>query len=1335
MNKKFSTLVAVILAAGAWTTLSAAVTVTKADEVKAGTYLIGNDKNALEDEAYDILLDPTTGKGSEAAVTVEAETGTWTLAPGDGGAFKLQGAESKFFTASNPEEEGNGGLDLTFEKSVGENRIEVQFVIEGNKLKLANAASFTTNTDIEGKDLYLKISSKGAAELDETGTDLIFSNYVAAPVVPGQGDLAVDESGNVTISSLPTDETVDAPLYLAFGGEYLTLTSDGISALEAAPTATESLNSSWRWESGKLVSIAAERAGETAKYVKAASVAKSLADNFAFTLVGSADATTFTVSGDDLTFTEGGVKTISSFTAKVSTTLVAVNETTTIANISGVIVGAANLPIFQSVPSDYVLVTLVADDGTVKYLQDDGNGTVTAAAASSTIGNNYKQYLWKVSRSESGNYYNYSFTNLDSEKAWTLNGYSTFKAETDAVEGFNLSIDGTKIDVNAAATGANVARFAFYQSPVAAKTQAELNKLLAPGFDVTVKIAEKNNDAIKGVEVFGKTLYPIATPITATSVQLVDKVDKDGKVIDDETNYLVLDKKGWDGISASALNGEFIWVSAKDFKDTNKNKNWLSNFQVRYRSGKPSADVMETLAVMDGSSVFGNAFILSVDKINYLTTKTSITSKESWPYIKLASDNIVDVKTLLGKFWNISFAETDVDGNEEYKLNGVLAVAYDADAEFTSAGNTTTGHNVAEYVKASTVLKSSPETQWAVISANLDDNTFTLQNRENKDVKIYGVMLRKTGDIYTIVSAKHAATGTTVTAAPILAGDQVYLESVKNHTNFDGYRTATVNELRNQVFHIGQYHNATGNSTGFWAENHQSNASHQLGVVAGENADQAVIWKLRLDNKLNKAGTEEIAEVDTVYIVTEFATLNAKGDGFVGSDKATKDTLAILPYQFQNKSNLEYVIFNNKTNQNYFACDEHADVETSAVRFALKAKPNDTYNIVVLGGTGASTEKALGDKKVYVGNSDQWGSIKKYNTYAADNNSLMQVIQIDKPEYRKIAAAWGDTVRIYREEYPTEVLFEKRDAKSVVDKDTLSFLNVNNSVTGANPALFVDTAYVNRVDKEGVANTCYQYLLAVNVDPENSYYCPYNPTHNTQEWRDEHNGGKPCADAMENRAVKGRFLINLVDTAFAYKADHLHNNPYVNNVEAYEHLAKLSFVEGIHANDTLYITRKGGEVVKLPMDTTAFNVAKFAFRYVDNEAGSFKIQTQFKDYTQTTQKDFEKSANDNGYLRWVNGTIVVTDSYLNGEVFNMEEGYKGNPVANDDITASSISVIAQEGKVVINGAAGKKVTISNVLGQTVANTVISSDKATIAAPAGVVVVAVEGEAAVKAIVK
>ena len=78
---------------------------------------------------------------------------------------------------------------------------------------------------------------------------------------------------------------------------------------------------------------------------------------------------------------------------------------------------------------------------------------------------------------------------------------------------------------------------------------------------------------------------------------------------------------------------------------------------------------------------------------------------------------------------------------------------------------------------------------------------------------------------------------------------------------------------------------------------------------------------------------------------------------------------------------------------------------------------------------------------------------------------------------------------------------------------------------------------------------------------------------------------------------------------------------------------------------------------------------------------------------------------------------------------------QSTPTANEDIEAAEVKVLAGNGQVTIAGAAGKKVVISNILGQVVANTVISSDNATIAAPAGVVVVAVEGEAAVKAIVK
>jgi hypothetical protein len=80
-------------------------------------------------------------------------------------------------------------------------------------------------------------------------------------------------------------------------------------------------------------------------------------------------------------------------------------------------------------------------------------------------------------------------------------------------------------------------------------------------------------------------------------------------------------------------------------------------------------------------------------------------------------------------------------------------------------------------------------------------------------------------------------------------------------------------------------------------------------------------------------------------------------------------------------------------------------------------------------------------------------------------------------------------------------------------------------------------------------------------------------------------------------------------------------------------------------------------------------------------------------------------------------------------------GKEGTATSNEEISANGVQVIAGNGNITIAGAAGKKVVIANILGQTVANTIIASDNATIAAPAGVVVVKVEGEAAVKAIVK
>ena len=77
----------------------------------------------------------------------------------------------------------------------------------------------------------------------------------------------------------------------------------------------------------------------------------------------------------------------------------------------------------------------------------------------------------------------------------------------------------------------------------------------------------------------------------------------------------------------------------------------------------------------------------------------------------------------------------------------------------------------------------------------------------------------------------------------------------------------------------------------------------------------------------------------------------------------------------------------------------------------------------------------------------------------------------------------------------------------------------------------------------------------------------------------------------------------------------------------------------------------------------------------------------------------------------------------------MNEDETRTPTANETIedATSAVSVVATEGGVIVKGAEGKNVIVSTILGKVVANEVVSSDNATIAAPAGIVVVSVDGE--------
>ena len=147
----------------------------------------------------------------------------------------------------------------------------------------------------------------------------------------------------------------------------------------------------------------------------------------------------------------------------------------------------------------------------------------------------------------------------------------------------------------------------------------------------------------------------------------------------------------------------------------------------------------------------------------------------------------------------------------------------------------------------------------------------------------------------------------------------------------------------------------------------------------------------------------------------------------------------------------------------------------------------------------------------------------------------------------------------------------------------------------------------------------------------------------------------------------------------------------------------------------------------------------FSLRFIERHADDFVIESE---------TELRDRINGNvirpgyaGWVKWQNNVPTISrgdtkELMGEGEAWNVEFA-KTEPVSNDGKIegASAVSVIGGTGAVTILNATGKNVVISNILGQTLANTKLNSDNASISIPAGIVVVAVEGESAFKAVVK
>ena len=311
----------------------------------------------------------------------------------------------------------------------------------------------------------------------------------------------------------------------------------------------------------------------------------------------------------------------------------------------------------------------------------------------------------------------------------------------------------------------------------------------------------------------------------------------------------------------------------------------------------------------------------------------------------------------------------------------------------------------------------------------------------------------------------------------------------------------------------------------------------------------------------------------------------------------------------------------------------------------------------------------------------------------------------------------------YANSYATSVFnVEKQQAYNYKDlrgefvRDTLEFFKANdaagsyllseNTVKGANVgllesldknmgknnAIFLDTANVSRPE-------CPRFLLGLrNVDTreENSSVTEHN----------------------RHLYTDAAYLVNMIDSVGTNPV-YMYRNIDQSSTKYY----RLGFVNARHEGSKLTFDKSGAvyDLSDAALGANNLNYATFAFRYCDINRENFYIETMY-------------DKNTRGWLKTINHVLVVTPEIQEAEVFQAKKS-EGAPTANEEITASNVTVAGGNGIVTIKGAAAKKVTVCNVLGQTLASTVLSSDDATIAVPAGIVVVAVEGEAAVKAVVK
>ena len=384
---------------------------------------------------------------------------------------------------------------------------------------------------------------------------------------------------------------------------------------------------------------------------------------------------------------------------------------------------------------------------------------------------------------------------------------------------------------------------------------------------------------------------------------------------------------------------------------------------------------------------------------------------------------------------------------------------------------------------------------------------------------------------------------------------------------------------------------------------------------------------------------------------------------------------------------------------------------------------------------------------------------------------------------------------VFKEKYRDEYLMDENNPAFQGDLDYAGIWSEEKAE--GHLAFVIDTAWLNR--GSGNVKPQYLISTArLDQDEVATIPCQEDGVHVTPDGQITDDPYQ-CVHATKGKLPfhYGKYLVSFADSvANLSDVNGQYKQPYMDVDGGY---TRVGFVKAIHSGDSLYILTNGFETMQPAELDTAMIIKAYteqkindkfivnlqgdqhknvtwSFRYVnpdmagdvteEGEANEFLFESNI--YTEGgTAVNPSSSLQGQGkaalgfdhvvkgsiapesaaWLKMQNGCLVLTrsdskfDAMTTGAdgalIFNAYQKADDQDMvtSNEEIAIEGVSVVAGDGQVTIQGAAGKNVVITNILGKVIANTVLTSDNATITVPAGIVAVAVEGEEAVKAIVK